>query len=79
METALVIVLALFAIAALLVWWLYDIDVADIVATVGAPLAGASLIYWYGTPAAWAAGLVLVSIGGFGLYYWLTRKSRRAR
>jgi hypothetical protein len=70
MVTILIVVLAVFAVIALLVWWVLDIDVADIVATVGAPVAGVCLIYWYGTAIAWAVGIVLLLIGGFGLYYW---------
>ncbi len=76
METILIIMLTLFAIAALLVWWMLDIDVADIVAMIAAPVAGVSLIYWYGTALAWAAGIVLFLIGGFALYYLIERRTR---
>jgi lysozyme family protein len=76
MEIILAIVLAVFAAAAILVWWMLDIDIADMVATVGAPLAGIAIIYWYGTPIAWAVGLVLIAIGGFGLYYLVKRRPK---
>jgi lysozyme family protein len=76
MEIILAIVLAVFAAAAILVWWMLDIDIADMVATVGAPLAGIAIIYWYGTPIAWAVGLVLSAIGGFGLYYLVKRRPK---
>ena len=75
MDTILAVGLALFALAALLVWWMRDIDIADMVATVGAPIAGICLIYWYGTPLAWAGALLLFLIGGFGLYYLLKRRA----
>jgi uncharacterized BrkB/YihY/UPF0761 family membrane protein len=76
MEIILAIVLAVFAAVAILVWWMLDIDIADMVATVGAPLAGIAIIYWYGTPIAWAVGLVLFAIGGFGLYYLVKRRPK---
>lgn len=74
MEIVLAIVLAVFAAAAILVWWMLDIDIADMVATAGAPLAGIAVIYWYGTPLAWAVGLVLFAIGGAGLYHLLNKR-----
>ena len=73
MEMILIVVLAVFAVIALVVWWVLDVDVADVVATAGAPIAGVCLIYWYGTPLAWAGGLALLAIGGFALYYLLRR------
>lgn len=76
METILVIALALFALVAIAVWWMLDIDIADIVATVTAPAAGIALVYWYGTPLAWAGGLLLLAIGGFALYYLLKRRAK---
>jgi lysozyme family protein len=76
MEIILAIVLAVFAAIAILVWWMLDIDIADMVATAGAPLAGIAIIYWYGTPIAWAVGLVLFAIGGFGLYYLVKRRPK---
>ena len=77
MVTILIVLLAMFAGAALVVWWILDIDIADMVATVGAPVAGVCLIYWYGTPLAWAGGIALLTIGGFALYY-LFRRRRNA-
>jgi lysozyme family protein len=76
MDMILILGLALFAFAALVVWLMLDIDIADMVATVGAPIAGVFLIYWYGTPLAWTGALLLFLIGGFGLYYLLKRRSR---
>jgi hypothetical protein len=75
METILVIALAIFAAVALVVWWMLDIDIADIVAIIAAPIAGVCLIYWYGTALAWAGGIVLLLIGAFALYYLLERRS----
>ncbi|ODR97671.1 hypothetical protein AUC69_11230 [Methyloceanibacter superfactus] len=76
METILVVALALFALVAIVVWWMLDIDIADIVAIVTAPAAGIALISWYGTPLAWAGGLLLLAIGGFALYYLLKRRTK---
>jgi len=76
METVLVIALTLFALVAIMVWWILDIDIADIVAIVTAPASGIALIYWYGTPLAWAGGLLLLAIGGFALYYLIKRRAK---
>ncbi len=79
MVLILVLALALFAVIALLVWWVFDIDVADIVASVGSPIAGVCLLYWYdwyGTPLAWAGGIALLAIGAFSLYVLLRRRAR---
>lgn len=70
------IALALFAIVALLVWWLLDIDISDIVASVVTPGIGIALIYWYNTPLAWAGGLLLLAIGAFSLYFLVKRRAR---
>lgn len=75
METILIIALAIFAVVALVVWWMLDIDIADIVAMIVAPAAGVCLIYWYGTALAWAGGIALLLIGAFALYYLLERRS----
>ena len=76
MDTILVVGLGLFAVAALLVWWMRDIDIADIVAMISAPIAGLTLIYWYGTPLAWAGGAILLLIGAFALSYLLSHRAR---
>jgi len=77
METIiLVVVLSLFAIIAIAVWWMLDIDISDIVASVVTPGIGIALIYWYGTPLAWAGGLLLLAIGAFSLYFLVKRRAR---
>lgn len=76
MEIVLVVVLTVFAVIAIWVWWMLDIDIADIVATVVAPVAGICLVYWYGTPLAWAGGLLLLAIGAFSLYFLVKRRAR---
>ena len=76
MEILLIVLFALFACVALFVWWFFDIDVADIVASSVTPLIGAGLIYYYDTPLARGAGLVLLAIGAFSLYYLAKRRSR---
>lgn len=75
-EIFLIVVLALFAIIALLVWWMLDIDLADAVASTVTPIIGIGLIYWYGTPWAWAGGLLLLAIGAFSLYFLVRRRPR---
>jgi hypothetical protein len=76
MEILLIIALAVLAVVALVVWWIFDIDVADVVASFGPPLAGLWLIYRYCTLAAWVFGVALVVIGAFALYYLVKRRSR---
>jgi hypothetical protein len=76
METLiLVVALSAFAVLAILVWWLLDIDLSDIVASSVTPIIGICLIYWYNTPLAWAGGLVLLAIGAFSLYFLVKRRA----
>jgi len=76
MVIILVIALALFAVLAILVWWVLDIDLSDVVASSVTPIVGICLIYWYGTPLAWAGGLLLLGIGAFSLYFLVKRRAR---
>jgi hypothetical protein len=76
MEIILVIALTLFAVLAIVVWWVLDIDISDIVASSVTPIIGICLIYWYGTPLAWAGGLLLLAIGAFSLYFLVKRRAR---
>jgi len=76
MVTILIIALALFAVLAILVWWVLDIDLSDVVASSVTPIVGICLIYWYGTPLAWAGGLLLLGIGAFSLYFLVKRRAR---
>ena len=78
MEVVLVVLLALFAVIALFVWWRFDIDLSDVVASSVTPAIGIGLIYVYGTALAWAAGLVLLGIGIFALFYLMKRRERIA-
>lgn len=75
-DVLLIVLLALFAVIALVVWWILDIDLADVVASSVTPIIGVCLIYWYGTPLAWAGGLLLLAIGAFSLYILVTRRAR---
>ena len=68
MLTTVVLVLVLLAIAVVAAWWFLDFDMPEVVILVAAPGIGAGLIYWYGTALAWAIGLLLLLIGGYGLY-----------
>lgn len=77
METfLLVVLLSLFALISIAVWWMFDIDISDIVASIVTPGTGIALIYRYHTPLAWAGGLVLLAIGAFSLYFLVTRRAR---
>jgi len=76
MELILIVVLTIFAFVALVAWWVLDIDIADIVASIVSPIAGVCLIYWYGTPLAWAGGIALLAIGGFAIYFLFKRRRR---
>jgi hypothetical protein len=76
MEIALIIILTVFAAIALVVWWMLDIDIADIVAMIVSPIVGVWLIYYYATPLAWAAGIVLLGIGVFALYFLIDRRRK---
>jgi len=76
METVLIIALAAFAAVALVVWWMLDIDIADIVAMIMSPIVGVWLIYYYATPLAWVGGIVLLGIGAFALYFLIDRRKR---
>ena len=78
MELALIAILAFLAVSALFVWWRFDIDVADMVASSVTPAIGIGLIYVYNTPLAWAGGLVLIAIGIFALLYLMRRRERLA-
>lgn len=72
----LIVLMALFAVLALFVWWRFDIDIADVVASSVTPAIGFGLIYYYHTPLAWAGGLVLLAIGAFSLAYMVRRRHR---
>ena len=76
MLIALIVALTLFAIIAILVWWMLDIDISDIVASSVTPIIGVCLIYWYGTPLAWAGGIALLAIGAFALYFLVKGRAR---
>lgn len=75
-EILLIVLLSLFAVIALVVWWMLDIDLADAVASSITPAIGIGLIYWYGTPWAWAGGLLLLGIGAFSLYVLMKHRPR---
>jgi hypothetical protein len=66
-------VLVAVAAVALVAWWLFDFDMPEIVVPVAAPGAGAALIYWYGTPLAWALGIALFIVAGAAAYYLIRR------
>ncbi|WP_045365903.1 hypothetical protein [Methyloceanibacter caenitepidi] len=78
MVVALVVLLAILAVIALVVWWMLDIDLPDVVASSITPAIGIGLIYAYGTPLAWAGGLLLLAIGVFALLYLMKRRERKA-
>ena len=71
--TIIVGVLVAVAVVALAVWWLFDFDMPEVVIPVAAPGVGAALIYWYGTPLAWAAGIALLVVAGAAAFYLIRR------
>lgn len=76
MEFVLIVLMAAFAVLALFVWWRFDVDIADVVASSVTPAIGLGLIYYYDTALAWAGGLILLGIGAFSLSYLVKRRSR---
>ena len=72
--TILVGVLVLLAVLALVAWWFLDFDMSEAVIPIAAPGAGVALIYWYGTPLAWAAGIALFLVAG-AIVYVLVRRA----
>jgi hypothetical protein len=74
MLTMIFVVLAVIVVLLIAAWMFLDLDVTEIAAPVIAPAAGTCIIYFYGTLLAWAIGLVLLLIGGFALYYALSKR-----
>ena len=74
----LLILIGVALLAALIaLWWFLDELDLPAVTTVGAPLAGICLIYFYGTAIAWATGALLVLIGALGIYVYMRGRHRR--
>ena len=69
---------ALLAALIALWWFLDDLDLPA-VTTVAAPLAGAGILYLYGTEIAWALGALLVLIGALGIYFYIRRRNTLGR
>lgn len=76
--TIIVGVLVALAVVALVVWWLLDFEMPEVTIPIAAPGAGAGLIYWYGTPLAWAAGIALFLAAGAVVFY-LVRRSKEQK
>lgn len=57
--TIIVGVLVAVAVVGLVVWWLADFEMPEVMIPAVAPGAGVAFIYWYGTPLAWALGIAL--------------------
>ncbi len=71
--TVIVGMLVAVSIVALVVWWLADFEMPEVMIPVAAPGAGAAFIYWYGTPLAWAVGIALFIVAGAVAYYLIRR------
>ncbi len=73
-----IIMLALLAlvILVLVAWWLFEIELPDVVVAGTAPAAGACLIYWSGSLLTWIIGVVLFLAGGAYMVYKWTRNSK---
>jgi hypothetical protein len=76
--TIIVGVLVALAVVALVVWWLLDFEMPEVMIPIAAPGAGAGLIYWYGTPLAWAAGIALFLLAAAVVFY-LVRRSKEQK
>ncbi|MEM7192566.1 MAG: hypothetical protein AAF405_06790 [Pseudomonadota bacterium] len=77
-EIALIVLLALLAIGALFIWWRFDLDLSDLVASSVTPIVGVCLIYFYGGIWALLGGLALIAVGIFALVYLFRRRDQRA-
>lgn len=72
--TVLVGVLVAVAVVGLVVWWLADFEMPEVMIPAVAPGAGIAFIYWYGTPLAWALGIALFILAA-GVAIFLIRRS----
>jgi len=77
MLTIIVLVLALLVAAVVVAWWIFEIDVPDVVVAATAPAAGVCIIYVYGTPLSWAFGVAAFLIGGGYIIYESQRGAKR--
>jgi hypothetical protein len=76
MLTIIMLILLALVILVVVAWWLFEVDVPDVVVAGTAPAAGACIIYFYGTLLSWAIGVALLLAGGAYLIYKWTRNSK---
>ncbi len=80
MLTTIVLVLVAIAVVALVAWWWADFDMPEVAVPAAAPGIGAGIIYWYGTPLAWAIGIaLLLAAAGYLVWRLAGKRARRDR
>jgi hypothetical protein len=76
MLTIIMLILLALVVLVIAAWWLFEIDLPDVVVAATAPAAGACIVYFYGTLLSWAIGAALFLAGGAYLIYRWTRNSK---
>jgi hypothetical protein len=78
MLTTVFIALAIVVILLLAAWFLLDMEPMEVTVPIGAPIAGAIMIYYaHDTPAAWAVGLALIALGTLFVFLVFARRRHR--
>jgi hypothetical protein len=76
MLTIVMLILLALVILVIAAWWLFEVEVPDVVVAGTAPAAGACIAYFYGTLLSWIIGVVLFLAGGAYLVYRWRRDSQ---
>jgi hypothetical protein len=78
MLTIIMLILLALVILVIAAWWLFEIELPDVVVAGTAPAAGACIVYFYGTLLSWAIGVALFLAGcAYLIYRW--RRDSEAR
>lgn len=76
MLTIIMLILLALVILVVAAWWLFEIELPDVLVAGTAPAAGACLIYWSGSLLTWLIGVALFLAGGAYLVYRWRRDSK---
>lgn len=76
MLTIVMLVLLALVFLVIVAWWLFDIEVPDVVVAGTAPAAGACIAYFYGTLLSWVIGAALFLAGAAYMVYRWRRNSK---
>ena len=76
MLTIIMLILLALVLLVIAAWWLFEIDLPDVVVAGTAPAVGACIVYFYGTLLAWAIGAALFLAGAAYLIYKWTRDAK---